>query len=48
MKRRLLESLGVTAVLIALGMLLQTSAVSVVAQAPADRTPAGTKPVEAR
>lgn len=42
MRRRLLESLGVAAVLIALGMLLQASAVPVVAQAPADRTTAGT------
>jgi hypothetical protein len=44
MRRRLLESLGVAAVLIALGMLLQVSAVPVVAQAPADRTAAGTGP----
>jgi len=43
MRRRLLESLGVAAVLVALGMLLQASAVSVVvAQAPADRATAGT------
>ena len=41
MRRRLLESLGVAAVLMALGMLLQASAVSVVAQAPADRATAG-------
>ena len=42
MKRRLLESLGMAAVLIALGMLLQASAASVVAQAPVDRATAGT------
>jgi len=42
MRRRLLESLGVAAVLMALGMYLQASVVSVVAQAPADRAAAGT------
>ena len=42
MRRRLLESLGVAAVLMALGMLLQASAVSVAAQAPAGRATAGT------
>jgi len=44
MRRRLLESLGVAAVLMVLGMLLQASAVSVAAQAPADRATAGTGP----
>lgn len=44
MRRRLLESLGVAAVLMALGMLLQASAVSVAAQAPAARPTAGTGP----
>jgi hypothetical protein len=42
MRRRLLESLGVAVVLIALGLLLQASAVPVAAQAPADRATTGT------